>query len=157
MSIFQFYFFFFSSRRRHTRCGRDWSSDVCSSDLDKYESYKEKLTGYKEKLNNPDFSSYGDESLDKIGFVKSIQKIDIGLTYPKTTALSDQNTAIKGIGTEFHSKNYYLSISAGLTMNNVMLSTNEISNQLDNSQNVFNQFDFQKVKDNGVLTSIKTG
>src|ERR1035437_6030135 len=26
-------FFFFSSRRRHTRYGRDWSSDVCSSDL----------------------------------------------------------------------------------------------------------------------------
>src|SRR5690554_7169068 len=25
--------FFFSSRSRHTRCGRDWSSDVCSSDL----------------------------------------------------------------------------------------------------------------------------
>src|SRR3989442_10972831 len=24
---------FFSSRRRHTRCGRDWGSDVCSSDL----------------------------------------------------------------------------------------------------------------------------
>src|SRR4030043_1417193 len=27
------YFYFFSSRRRHTRCSRDWSSDVCSSDL----------------------------------------------------------------------------------------------------------------------------
>src|SRR3989449_5915398 len=25
--------FFFPSRRRHTRCSRDWSSDVCSSDL----------------------------------------------------------------------------------------------------------------------------
>src|SRR5699024_11766335 len=25
--------FFFSSRRRHTRSKRDWSSDVCSSDL----------------------------------------------------------------------------------------------------------------------------
>src|SRR5690606_41116546 len=25
--------FFFSSRRRHTRFSRDWSSDVCSSDL----------------------------------------------------------------------------------------------------------------------------
>src|SRR5207245_7563368 len=25
--------FFFTSRRRHTRCYRDWSSDVCSSDL----------------------------------------------------------------------------------------------------------------------------
>src|SRR5207249_7542077 len=27
------YCFFFSSRRRHTRSKRDWSSDVCSSDL----------------------------------------------------------------------------------------------------------------------------
>src|SRR6266496_593234 len=29
----EFIFFFFSSRRRHTRSLRDWSSDVCSSDL----------------------------------------------------------------------------------------------------------------------------
>src|SRR5699024_12228530 len=29
----RFVFFFFSSRRRHTRSKRDWSSDVCSSDL----------------------------------------------------------------------------------------------------------------------------
>src|SRR2546429_6434525 len=27
---------FVSSRRRHTRCSRDWSSDVCSSDLKKF-------------------------------------------------------------------------------------------------------------------------
>src|SRR3989337_3191598 len=31
--------FFFSSRRRHTRCYRDWSSDVCSSDLDSTGEY----------------------------------------------------------------------------------------------------------------------
>src|SRR5699024_11514733 len=30
---FDLLFFFFSSRRRHTRSKRDWSSDVCSSDL----------------------------------------------------------------------------------------------------------------------------
>src|SRR5216683_256041 len=42
-------FFFFSSRRRHTRSDRDWSSDVCSSDLNaskhkamSYERMKEK-------------------------------------------------------------------------------------------------------------------
>src|SRR5699024_11561992 len=29
--------FFFSSRRRHTRSKRDWSSDVCSSDLERYQ------------------------------------------------------------------------------------------------------------------------
>src|SRR5699024_11574267 len=30
---FIYFLFFFSSRRRHTRSKRDWSSDVCSSDL----------------------------------------------------------------------------------------------------------------------------
>src|SRR5687768_18340897 len=35
-----FFFFFFSSRRRHTRCSRDWSSDVCSSDLDRREEHR---------------------------------------------------------------------------------------------------------------------
>src|SRR6266498_3016416 len=32
--------FFFSSRRRHTRCGRDWSSDVCSSDLAAWKEFQ---------------------------------------------------------------------------------------------------------------------
>src|SRR5258707_9169593 len=32
--MYNVFFFFFSSRRRHTRYWRDWSSDVCSSDLD---------------------------------------------------------------------------------------------------------------------------
>src|SRR2546429_129552 len=36
-------YFFFSSRRRHTRCSRDWSSDVCSSDLTNLETSTEKL------------------------------------------------------------------------------------------------------------------
>src|SRR5699024_11457566 len=35
--------FFFSSRRRHTRSKRDWSSDVCSSDLG--EGFIKKLNG----------------------------------------------------------------------------------------------------------------
>src|SRR3712207_6997603 len=36
-------FFFFSSRRRHTRYWRDWSSDVCSSDL-RFYSLKDNKT-----------------------------------------------------------------------------------------------------------------
>src|SRR2546421_2737496 len=35
-SSINIFFFFFSSRRRHTRSDRDWSSDVCSSDLVTY-------------------------------------------------------------------------------------------------------------------------
>src|SRR5690606_40170270 len=36
--------FFFSSRRRHTRFSRDWSSDVCSSDLENAIVYDEKIS-----------------------------------------------------------------------------------------------------------------
>src|SRR5690349_21956563 len=38
MYLSVFFFFFFSSRRRHTRSLRDWSSDVCSSDLGEEQS-----------------------------------------------------------------------------------------------------------------------
>src|SRR5207245_5692863 len=43
--------FFFSSRRRHTRCYRDWSSDVCSSDLliDQLPSFKRRMEWF---INN---------------------------------------------------------------------------------------------------------
>src|SRR5437588_9122793 len=37
------FFFFFSSRRRHTRSLCDWSSDVCSSDLDVAGGMKDEL------------------------------------------------------------------------------------------------------------------
>src|SRR6266498_1601933 len=43
-------FFFFSSRRRHTRCGRDWSSDVCSSDL----TAARVVTGFDSPRQSPD-------------------------------------------------------------------------------------------------------
>src|SRR5476651_2180326 len=39
--------FFFSSRRRHTRYWRDWSSDVCSSDLWPWASWDEEDAGMK--------------------------------------------------------------------------------------------------------------
>ena len=42
--ILVFLFFFFSSRRRHTRSLCDWSSDVCSSDLDSLNSMKLKYS-----------------------------------------------------------------------------------------------------------------
>src|SRR5437870_10161322 len=37
--------FFFSSRRRHTRWPRDWSSDVCSSDLYSFHNHSQLETG----------------------------------------------------------------------------------------------------------------
>src|SRR5690606_40406797 len=42
--------FFFSSRRRHTRFSRDWSSDVCSSDL--IAAAVREITGLNEEMEN---------------------------------------------------------------------------------------------------------
>src|SRR5688572_32665089 len=42
--FFLFFFFFFSSRRRHTRFDCDWSSDMCSSDLE--EEYGQTVSTY---------------------------------------------------------------------------------------------------------------
>src|SRR5699024_11315650 len=68
--------FFFSSRRRHTRSKRDWSSDVCSSDLDdcnknedlekiiEYSTVFEDGNIYKEKLS--EISWLTDEQIEKL-------------------------------------------------------------------------------------------
>src|ERR1035437_3600834 len=44
MKMFPF-FFFFSSRRGHTSYWRDWSSDVCSSELSQPTAYQIRITG----------------------------------------------------------------------------------------------------------------
>src|SRR5439155_13549610 len=48
-------FFFFSSRRRHTRWPRDWSSDVCSSDLSRLREQRsaEELPELEARDNDP--------------------------------------------------------------------------------------------------------
>lgn len=115
---------------------------------------KEKLTAMKSQLNTDQLTGM---TTEKVVFLKSIKTLDIGLTYPKTTGLSGQNVPVKGLHTEFQFRNIYLSVASGLTLNNIMLSTNEVQNQLNYNQNVFNNFDFQQVMNNGWLTTIKTG
>lgn len=120
----------------------------------KLEASKELLNIYKTQINSPNIKS---EGFGKTDFLKSIRTLDLGLSYPKTTSLSDQNVPIKGIHLELQLKKYYFSVASGLTLNNLMLSTNEIQNKLNYNQNVFNNFDFQQILNNGWLTTLKTG
>src|SRR3712207_278427 len=59
------YFFFFSSRRRHTRYWRDWSSDVCSSDLYNLRIWRPGIWSLNPYFNNqnPMFISQGNSDL----------------------------------------------------------------------------------------------
>src|SRR6266511_4502609 len=51
-------FFLFSSRRRHTRFSRDWSSDVCSSDLGRWRS---RIKGFREVRGEFPVATLADE------------------------------------------------------------------------------------------------
>src|SRR6266511_5196677 len=74
--ILLYFFFFFSSRRRHTRFSRDWSSDVCSSDLANLApvprpAYRLGLPrggSWREALNT-DSDHYGGSSVGNMGAV----------------------------------------------------------------------------------------
>src|SRR3712207_7563133 len=63
----RFVSFFFSSRRRHTRYWRDWSSDVCSSDLDPA-ALRDGLDELRPARGHPQLlAQLGDEHVDDLG------------------------------------------------------------------------------------------
>src|SRR5437868_7503057 len=61
------FFFFFSSRRRHTRSKRDWSSDVCSSDLscNLSSSSKPVMSGRRKSITQQSNGSFESKSRDR--------------------------------------------------------------------------------------------
>src|SRR5207245_4969425 len=66
--------FCFSSRRRHTRCYRDWSSDVCSSDLLPQRRRRREAQDLLTKL------SPGDEVVTASGIYGTVTEIEDGGT-----------------------------------------------------------------------------
>lgn len=126
---------------------------------DRYQTALENRKGQLEGLNKDALTSTGKEMAfaKKNTFLQGIKTFDIGLTYPQTSALSNNSIPIQGIHIETEQGNWYTSISSGVTMNNLMVSTDVIQNKLTNSQNLFNQFDFQNFREQGIMTSVKSG
>src|SRR5690625_4566657 len=72
-------FFFFSSRRRHTRWPRDWSSDVCSSDLCRKEAPD--LQEISQDYGEQGVSFIGINVRDEAGPALAFEE-NYGITYP---------------------------------------------------------------------------
>src|SRR5690606_39496348 len=91
------YIFFFSSRRRHTRFSRDWSSDVCSSDLfpDAYEKKHREVLFVRE--TNPHIAVWEGEKLSK---ERALEVSGIGTTY----WLQDFRSEERRVGKECRSR-----------------------------------------------------
>lgn len=105
------------------------------------------------------YTSITTNGISAIGskFLRHITKLDIGLTYPKTTALSSNSVPLKGIDFEYQKDKWYTSVSAGITMNNLMVTNDLVQSKLLYSQNMFNMFDFQNIRQKRFLSMIKTG
>lgn len=127
-----------------------------------YEQYQQGLSSLKDQAANLSVTgakeALGDKlSSQKQGMLSGLKTLDLGLSYPKTTGLSKNSVPIKGANIEFQKEHWYLSFCSGVTMNNLMVSTDAIQNKLNNSSNLFNRFDFQNIRERGWLTAIKTG
>src|SRR2546421_5267307 len=89
------FFFFFSSRRRHTRSDRDWSSDVCSSDLDC-------LTNLSELSCSSNVHSEFFHQLSKI--CHNIQSLNIRFKDTVPNGLKDLRSEERRVGKECRSR-----------------------------------------------------
>jgi len=119
-----------------------------------YETIYENLNNRKDLINeklNPELMTQAPS------FLNSIKKVNIGLVYPQTSGISKNSIPMKGLELEFQKKNWFTSVSAGASMNNLFVSNNVIQNQLYNTQNLFNNFDFQNIKTSRLLANIKSG
>src|SRR5438445_11934471 len=84
------FFFFFSSRRRHTRYWRDWSSDVCSSDLSP-RRYREGLINAEASLVNfSRGSAVVSASLEKAVALQKLAEFDGTLRQTEATIAQTQ-------------------------------------------------------------------
>src|SRR5207253_6797468 len=82
-------FFFFSSRRRHTRWPRDWSSDVCSSDLRKPGRFRQlKEVAHSQPLP-PTVVAYYGSNLDDA----TLRRFRDGLLNAGRTERSEEHTS----------------------------------------------------------------
>lgn len=126
-----------------------------------YNQYNE-LIGKLEKLKNTKSQINLDDqkknySEPSSSFLTNIKTLDVGLTYPSVSGLSNNNLPIKGVNFEYQQDDWYLLLSSGVTISNINASTNAVENLINNTENSFNQFDFQQLNDERFITNVKSG
>src|SRR2546421_2809355 len=90
------FFFFFSSRRRHTRSDRDWSSDVCSSDLMSWYREMESTIAKTWHISFDQIRKQDQLAADYLSFMACIDRVNI----PQSLLpLGDSLQQVKAVGT----------------------------------------------------------
>jgi predicted nucleic acid-binding Zn-ribbon protein len=117
------------------------------------DSMQNKLGSQKDFLLN----EIEENALKQVKSWGNLKKMDIGLAYPKTSALTKNTMPMKGVDLEFQKGKWFYGLTAGETMNNLMVTNNALQNSLQNTSNLFNQFDFQSIKNKRLIAITKFG
>ncbi|TNE54012.1 MAG: hypothetical protein EP338_08970 [Bacteroidetes bacterium] len=136
----------------------NWYQDRMEELSDDYESVdydleKEKLKAI-EKLK---MKAVDKQNEYTGGVLAGLKKFNLGLSYPRTTAMSETALPLKGVDLAYQYKNWYTFLASGLTVNTLMFTNNQFENKLTNTQNLLNFFDFQVLKKNQLLSLVRTG
>src|SRR5690606_40608628 len=82
------------SRRRHTRFSRDWSSDVCSSDLEDLDEFTGQISELNGHVDYIIFDTGAGLSEETLKFILAAEET-IVITTPEPTAITDAYAVIK--------------------------------------------------------------
>ena len=87
--------------------------DSCYSQLQDLKKVQDSIQSI-HTTQKANYSSVASNGMNAVGskFLSHITKLDIGLTYPKTTALSSNSIPIKGVDFEYQKDKWYTSVSA---------------------------------------------
>src|SRR5256886_7340055 len=107
LAAFEF-FFFFSSRRRHTRFDCDWSSDVCSSDLEKS---REKLSALGYMASGKTTPSTSIDPKDRIDVANDMHDASLAIEEGKEATVIPLLLRVVAKDPQVQAAQYYLGIA----------------------------------------------
>lgn len=90
-------------------------------------------------------------------FFSHVQRFEVGMCYPSYSSFLVSNIPVKGINFEYEKNKRFFAVTAGTTINNLLFTNNIIQNNLQNTQNLFNFFDFANPVSGRKLISAKAG
>ncbi|MBI3518033.1 MAG: hypothetical protein HY062_01580 [Bacteroidetes bacterium] len=129
---------------------------------EKIEQYESQIKEYDQKiklLNDPkQLSSIDNPYISKVkNFLGNIKRFEIGMCYPNYSTFLVNNLTLKGINTEYATSNYFVNLTYGKTINN-LLGQPQTNNSIINSfQQSASFFDLSKNQDARKILTGKIG
>src|SRR6185312_1404779 len=90
-------------------------------------------------------------------FFATTDRLEIGMVYPSFSTFMVNGLPLNGILLEKQNRDFYFATTAGVTVNNLLMSSNALQNNLTMARNLYNFFDFGNVSSGRRVMAIKTG